>query len=320
MNQATETEIQNWKSSPQVRRKVMELSEVRLLPQLKALAFDWGIILGLALFNSYFSNIYLYLVSAFIIGCRQHALVSIMHEGAHYRISKNVKINDAIANWLAAYPIFMSLAWYRDSHNAHHRYLNTDNDPDWVRKKDLKVWQYPQTISYLVFRNFGQQILFGVFEWLSVMIPLSVKRWQHCCYLAIVAALLTVTNLWTEFALYWVIPYALVFPVVQRIRSAAEHFGLARDHDLNDTRDVVSGPLERFVCGPHNINYHLAHHLFPSVPQYNLKKLHRFLMSTEVYAQHSRQNQSYFFPLKGSVMADLLSQPSKKDASLKESA
>ena len=103
-----------------------------------------------------------------------------------------------------------------------------------------------------------------------------------------------------------------VFPSIQRTRSIAEHFGLPYEHEFNGTRNVISGPIETFMFGPHNVRYHLVHHLFPTVPQYNLKKLHEELMKkSPLYAQHAHNNSSYFAPGK-SVLKDLTENGTEK--------
>ena len=72
--------------------------------------------------------------------------------------------------------------------------------------------------------------------------------------------------------------------MLQYIRSVAEHFGeLAYDSLLTSTRTVKANAIERFLIAPHNVGYHLEHHLYPAVPYYNLPKLHDLLMETEEY-------------------------------------
>ena len=43
------------------------------------------------------------------------------------------------------------------------------------------------------------------------------------------------------------------------------------DHRLN-TRTIYMGPLNRWIYW--NMNYHVEHHMYPSVPFHQLKKLH----------------------------------------------
>ena len=54
-----------------------------------------------------------------------------------------------------------------------------------------------------------------------------------------------------------------------------------------------------------NINYHLEHHLFPSVPGRNLGRLHRVLMEDPEYRSSAHITHSYF-GLKQGVIAELI--------------
>ena len=80
----------------------------------------------------------------------------------------------------------------------------------------------------------------------------------------------------------------------QYIRSVAEHFGeLAYDDLLSSTRSVKANLLERFFIAPHQVGYHLEHHLYPGVPFYNLPKLHQLLMSVSDYSSKAHITHGY---------------------------
>jgi fatty acid desaturase len=56
--------------------------------------------------------------------------------------------------------------------------------------------------------------------------------------------------------------------------GVTQHAGLAEnttDHRLN-TRTIYMGPLNRWIYW--NMNYHVEHHIYPSVPFHQLKNLH----------------------------------------------
>ena len=61
--------------------------------------------------------------------------------------------------------------------------------------------------------------------------------------------------------------------------ALTQHAGMGEnvlDHRLN-TRTVLMGPVNRFLYW--NMNYHLEHHLFPTVPYHALPRLHEALKS-----------------------------------------
>jgi len=55
-------------------------------------------------------------------------------------------------------------------------------------------------------------------------------------------------------------------------RSFAEHSHPEEDQAADRHRLITyaSNPLERMLLAPMNMNYHTAHHLWPSIPYYNL--------------------------------------------------
>jgi hypothetical protein len=58
--------------------------------------------------------------------------------------------------------------------------------------------------------------------------------------------------------------------MILRIRSIAEHYSVKNDHVLNRTRTTLPSLFEKMFIAPKNINYHLEHHLYPSVPFFRL--------------------------------------------------
>ena len=53
-------------------------------------------------------------------------------------------MNDWVSEVLLAWPVMATVRSYRRNHFAHHRYLNTPDDPDWARKRDDPEWAFPQ--------------------------------------------------------------------------------------------------------------------------------------------------------------------------------
>jgi fatty acid desaturase len=206
-----------------------------------------------------------------VIASRQHALLVMMHEGSHYRISKDIFYNDLISDNLAAYPLLLTTSAYRKNHLAHHKHTNTAQDPDWARKIISPEWQYPQTKSRIL-QTMWKQFINGPRDW--IMLTYSVTKtdsFRHLIFWGLGLTIVTGFGIWKEFAMYWMAPLFFVLPVLQRTRSITEHFGLSRTHELNQTRNIESTAFERFIFAPHRVSYHLTHHMFPSIPHYYLK-------------------------------------------------
>ena len=57
--------------------------------------------------------------------------------------------------------------------------------------------------------------------------------------------------------------------------------------------------LERIFLAPKNVNYHIEHHFFPSVPFYRLPELHAILMSKPGYREGAHVTHTYWGVLGG---------------------
>ena len=87
--------------------------------------------------------------------------------------------------------------------------------------------------------------------------------------------------------LYWLVPYCTVTQVFFRIRGAIEHGNVPDpENAYQQTRTYFMPALLRFFFAPKQVNYHLEHHLYPSVPFYHLPRLHAVL-SCAVYPAES---------------------------------
>ena len=81
-------------------------------------------------------------------------------------------------------------------------------------------------------------------------------------------------------AMYWFVPLFTWLIVIFRVRSIAEHSAIeGRANAYAQTRSTRASVLDHIFVAPKNVNYHIEHHFYPSVPFYRLPELHRVLMS-----------------------------------------
>lgn len=272
-----------------------------------AIIFNWLIIIGMAYLSIQLSNILVYFIALLVIGARMHALAILMHDASHFRFMKNRKWNDLITNFTTMYFLFLTIEQYRTNHLAHHKHLNTDHDPDWVSKFQKKEFTFPQTKQDF-FKTIASYFLliqgikdafwfvrrFGLMEGKKKTNRNDPKLPKALFYITLIGVL-TYLGWWTYFLLYWVVPYFSTFLMFQYIRSVAEHFGeLAYDSELTGSRTVKTNFIERFLIAPHNVGYHLEHHLYPGVPYYNLPKLHELLMEDATFKDNAHITHGYW--------------------------
>ena len=243
---------------------------------------------AMALFFFY-PNVITFLVALVIIGSRQFALAVLAHDAAHNLLFSNNKVNDWAGQWFCAYPIFQDNRAYRPYHLKHHRHTETDDDPDlvlsspfpitkrsFIRKvfRDLTgitgVKRYWGSLSS-IFRTKGD----NVFNKIS---KTSNKLHGFLISNLIIFILISTTMHWSLFLLLWWLPSFTYYSLIIRIRNISEHAVTPGNNDFDNTRTTKSTVLTRFLMVPHNVNYHLEHHLFTRCPWYNLPKAHSMMI------------------------------------------
>lgn len=303
---------------PEFVAHLKSLSKLQVWRGAATIAVDWAVIVGCFALALTYPHPLTWIAAAVIVASRQHALLIIMHDAAHYRLLASRNWNDRLSNWFLAWPVLVSTEGYRDNHLAHHFHLNTDEDPDWVRKEGKHEWEFPKTriqFARLLLRDF---LGGGFLDMLRAIGDLSVKRartatsgarrLERLAYYLSITAVAVGSGIWLPVLVLWFLPAFTILPVILRIRSIAEHFGVEGEHDLNMSRNF-EGPLwERLLLAPHNVGYHLDHHLYPSVPFYNLKQLHRLLLLNRDYCDNAHQNASLTGLRGPSVLNDVVSQ------------
>ena len=268
-----------------------------------ALAFDWAVIAAAILVSQWANNPFVYVAAVAVIGGRMHALAVLLHDFAHHRaLNGHKQLSDWICDLLISWPILTTVGSYRVNHLAHHRYTNTDQDPDWVFKLGKRKFIFPKAWQEAVLDLAGYVLvvssiidIFGIMGRLKALdkSPLSYRLARLSFYVTM-AVLFTVLGIWTDVLLYWFVPYLTAFFLFMHIRSVAEHFGsMDYSHELGGTRSVLPYFWERAFFAPHNVNHHLEHHLYPSVPFYNLPQLHAVLMDNPEYAAHAHNTRGY---------------------------
>lgn len=86
-------------------------------------------------------------------------------------------------------------------------------------------------------------------------------------------------------ALLWVAPLLTSFSLYMMIRQVLHHSNADRGW-LTNSRNYFVTPLVRLAVFPFGQDLHLVHHMFSSIPHYNLRSLHRTLLR---YAEYHGQ-------------------------------
>jgi fatty acid desaturase len=300
-------------SRPQVR--VRDLAEVDGVAGARSILTQWmtiGLAAAVALgFGAWWS----YLLAIVVIATRQHALLVLMHDGAHRLLTRHNFVNDLVSDLFLAFPLFVSTSLYRSHHFRHHRFLNSDADPDVAdsREAHSKAGWMLIFLSDAGGRSFWKLFRSGSdFSMLNYLtggaeIRRLVPVWQFVAFVVMwvgLGAVLTVVHGWSAFLLLWIVPMFTVLGLILHVRAVAEHAGCDPVPTIAGTRTVIPGTVERLLFAPVNVNYHLAHHLFPGVPATKLARLHARLCEDASFRRSARVTKGYFLG-ETSVLAEV---------------
>src|SRR5689334_19221720 len=208
--------------SNEAREKIRALSGARPVAFLAQAAGAWAVILAAIAAAVYANTLWVTLLVIAIIATRFNILALLVHEQVHF-LGLRGRYGDLVANLLVAYPLLgITVEGYAGVHLSHHKHFFTEKDPDFLRKSGVD-WTFPMPTAHLV-KLFLSDLLGLTFiklllgkrlEDASVFRrPNPTPKWIRPCYYLAVALGLTYTGTWPLFALYWVIPLVMIFPMI----------------------------------------------------------------------------------------------------------
>ena len=240
------------------------------------------------------------LLSVLVIGTRQHALFVIAHDAAHYLLYENRLLNDVVGRTSAMLQ-GLSMCTYRVIHRMHHNNLYGELDPDTalhggyprgrsylVRKllKDLSGLTAWKTYAYFLggapALNTKTNVALRPLDDTSAKLKSEARNDRNMVIGFHVALLLLMawSGYLVQYLVLWILPLVTVVQAILRLRAIAEH-GATTDFSspLTAARTNLAPAWLEWLIFPHQVNYHIEHHLYASVPHYNLPRLHRELRS-----------------------------------------
>jgi fatty acid desaturase len=255
------------------KRILQNLSRRTALPWMKDAVLDWAVILGALGVVHLFSNPVTWLLALLIIGNRQHALAILGHDGTHFTLSRNRRLNDHLTNLIAFWPIGLTVSGYRTLHFKHHRHAGTEDDPELGHKRSRSPqWDLPAKPSRIL-KYALLDIVGGSLPDYLIILKYSKpdKRSEYLpllCFHAVAITLLAVSELWWA-GLLWYAGLVTTFMMSFRLRLWLEHQGTP------DTHRLYLNFWQALLLAPHNSWMHWEHHAWPSIPYHRLAEVRR---------------------------------------------
>ncbi|HEX6357936.1 fatty acid desaturase [Actinophytocola sp.] len=278
------------------------------------LALDW-LVVAAAVAATIWSGFHLavYLVAVVVIGSRQRALRSLLHEASHHKLVPNKRANLWVGRLLVAFPLLEGVSGYLCAHCEHHRHLwDTELDPKRRQYAALGIIR-PRDPLRFTLRHLLRPLtlVHAPYNVLAALVGRDENRretWIRLTYLATLTAVAFATGWAAEAALLWLVPYCTTYQIFRYWSDIADHAGLEISDPWQATRSWTAPWLLRQLIAPHNANWHLGHHLYPSVPQHQLPRLDRILGAVPEY-RDGHHCHGFVLPTRAdrpSVVQDLL--------------
>jgi fatty acid desaturase len=122
------------------------LSEIEGFRPALAIVGQWLAIAAVIAGAAYVDAWPVWLLAGVLIATRQHALLVLMHEAAHFHMFRSRVASDVVADLFCAFPMNITTAGYRYQHLQHHKHTNTPDDPYWVNSEvDPATWRFPRS-------------------------------------------------------------------------------------------------------------------------------------------------------------------------------
>lgn len=134
-----------------------------------AIIYDYLMII-FAILLSEFSYWFLPL-TVLLIGSRQRALATVLHEASHSALTKNQKLGKILGTYFSGYLIFQSWDSYSLSHvKNHHPKLGSEFDPDFAYYKQSGIFEINSKSKFFWKFFFSRLFCLNIFQSLKYLI------------------------------------------------------------------------------------------------------------------------------------------------------
>ncbi|MDB5881329.1 MAG: hypothetical protein JWP43_1207, partial [Ramlibacter sp.] len=202
-----------------------------------------------------------------------------------------------IASTVLVWPAQLRAAAYEEKHLLHHRALGTEADSEFYKQSintPLRRVLYA-TVAMVFYRAI---FLRGQTSSVSVARPNTRGtnqpriRYEKVTWWVILLGAFVAALVDYRFVLYgYLLPYALVTPVLNSVRIILEHFDLEPRNPLWNGTFYKTGPLTRVMFWWGAGDCHVVHHFYANIPFYRIGQAVRLirpiLISHGVYEHDS---------------------------------
>lgn len=221
------------------------------------------------------------------LGAVAYKLTILMHDCAHYSLFTSRTAN-RLTGLVTGFVLASDFRTFSANHWAHHNRFGEEDDPqgpDYLglhgaSQREILIHLFRPLVGYNLFKlgKFAPAPPDGE--------PLADRTEQGSSggsWAFLAGTGLTQLVIATAITAGWSYPLlALLFPVsaatfglfYSQVRGFCEHVALEDEDEFGKVRTHLPSAFDRLFFYSLNFNYHVEHHLLPSVPSYQLPKLH----------------------------------------------
>ncbi|MET3438078.1 fatty acid desaturase family protein [Sphingomonas sp. 1185] len=237
----------------------------------------------------------LYPVALLVIGSRQRAFATMMHEATHKTLARNAWLNGLLGTVFGGYLVWSTFSAYHSSHvRGHH---GTFGDPaldaDYAYMIERGLYEQATPREHFVALVLKPLLLTNVYSYLKYIWQFRINPTDHAAarearylvlYWLVIVSIASLTGHMLDLIVFWIIPFLTTFQVIGWFIELSEHGPLMENRRVIErTRNRNSHWIEAAFTAMHNEHLHLVHHLCPGIPFWNLPALHRLLLKDPDY-------------------------------------
>lgn len=221
----------------------------------------------------------------------------ICHEFLHNNVFKSKTLN------VFFFKLFSLLNWTNysfslTSHWEHHFHTLSSKDPKNTIRRPLSLKDF---LFFLLFdmRSSYFRLKYLVLNSLNIIPTTFLKSYpdfqntkREICLTArfIIGFHFLLISLFVFTNSFWLILFVnlapFCFTFLNKIFAISQHFGKSENSNIfYSTRTFVANKYLMFLYA--NMNYHIEHHLYPSIPYYNLPLIHSLIKEKNDYPSYS---------------------------------
>ena len=250
----------------------------------------WAWIIAAMVLVAIWPNLVTILIALLILGGRQLSLAILMHDCGHNSLFRSAKLIQFVGNWLVSAPVLLDMQTYSRQHSIHHKEVGSAKDPDLANyaaypiSKGSLLRKVLRDLCGLTALKYWFYILKTRHQSPQTIVTNKALLRGLAVNLLLFSLCLSLKLPWLY--LLWLLAYHTSYFLFLRIRHVGEHAAVPNSNSPNmfeNTRTTLASYWERLLVCPVYVNYHIEHHLLPSVPPYKLALMHRWLLAKGAY-------------------------------------